>query len=328
MKKNIIRPHINGGKLKSRKIIGQYRNGNYYVYIMDDGTKIRFTEDDEFKPSFPENIDLCITKSCSIGCQFCYANCVPKGQHWDYENGKIKQILNSLRPYTELAINGNDFYNIPYLDRFLSDMKRKNVFVNATFHFKQYLSNFERIKLCQTSNLLHGIGISINEVYSDQELLTLNKIKNGVIHVVAGIFNEKIYNSLKNKFHKILILGYKHTGRGILYDNLYPETVKKNIEWLEQNILSVMRGFTVCSFDNLALEQLRIKEKVSPEKWQRLYMGDDGGFTMYIDAVEEKCAKNSIEIAEPYHQFLYKYFDNDNELTIENLFNKVKTRKC
>lgn len=327
MVKSIIRPHINGGKLKSRKIIGQYRNGNYDVYIMDDGTKIRFTEEDEFKPLFPENIDLCITKSCSMGCQFCYANCIPNGKHWDYEKGNIRQILNSLHPYTELAINGNDFYDIPSINSFLYDMQRKKVLVNATFHFKQFVSNIDRIKLCQNSKLLHGIGISINEVYSDQELLMLNKIKNGVIHIVAGLFNEKIYNSLKNKFHKILILGYKHTGRGILYDNLYPETVKKNIEWLEQNIQSVMQGFTVCSFDNLALEQLHMQEKVSPEKWQRQYMGDDGSFTMYIDAVDEKCAKNSIEIADSHHQIIYKYFNDDNELTIENLFNKVKTRK-
>jgi intein/homing endonuclease len=38
---------------------------------MDDGTKIRRTDDDEFIPSFAENVDVKITSNCRIGCNFC-----------------------------------------------------------------------------------------------------------------------------------------------------------------------------------------------------------------------------------------------------------------
>ena len=33
------------------KILGRYRNGNYDVTLLSDGTKIRETEDDEFIPA-------------------------------------------------------------------------------------------------------------------------------------------------------------------------------------------------------------------------------------------------------------------------------------
>lgn len=47
------------------------------------------------------------------------------------------------------------------------------------------------------------------------------------------------------------------------------------------------------SFDNLAIKQLDPKRFMSEDKWKSFYMGDDGAFTMYIDAVERKFAKSS-----------------------------------
>ena len=46
------------------KILYQYKNGNYFVTIYPDGTKIRKTMDDDFIPIFPESIDLKITNYC------------------------------------------------------------------------------------------------------------------------------------------------------------------------------------------------------------------------------------------------------------------------
>ena len=53
-------------------ILGVYKNGNYNVTILSDGTKIRRTEEDEFIPEFPENADVKITDKCSQGCPFCF----------------------------------------------------------------------------------------------------------------------------------------------------------------------------------------------------------------------------------------------------------------
>lgn len=313
--------------MKSRKIIGQYQNGNYTVYLFNDGTKIRYTEDDEFKPVFPESIDVTCTTSCSMGCQQCYLNCLPNGKHWDYSS--IQPLFDTLHPYTELAINGNDFDDIPGLDAFLIHMKQKHILVNATFHFEQYISLVNRLRDYQENNMLHGIGVSVNKLYEIGKLKSLIWCKDVVIHTINGFFNEDIYYALKDSYDssskkiKLLILGYKDKGRGKLFKHLYPDDVAKNMKWLNDNIQMIMNDeqFEVVSFDNLALEQLDIQHKVSAEIWETHYMGDDGKFTMYFDAVNMTYAMNSMS----ENTLAY---DPQTNMSISDIFEKVKKYKA
>ena len=305
--------------IKSRKIIGQYQNGNYMVYIMDDGTKIRYTDDDFFNPDFPESIDFEITKRCSLGCPNCYADCLPSGKLWD--KSLNDSILESLHPYTEIAINGNDWRDIPDLMAFLTQMKKQHVFVNATFHFEQYRKLWPELKELQEDNLLNGIGVSIPSHVNAADLICLNYCKNVVLHVIAGIFNKQLYEQLADKDYRLLILGYKQIGRGKLYQRLYNDEILDNMQWLHDNLSEVMTGFKVCSFDNLALEQLEVKDKIDPKVWEQNYMGDDGQFTMFIDAVNCKYAKNSVQ--DKQHRYSYNIKELENA-TIIDLFNKIR----
>ena len=69
-------------------MIAQYRNGNYNVELYADGTKIRFNDEDKLIPAFPENMDVCITKKCNGGCEYCYEGCSIDDEHGfigDYE---------------------------------------------------------------------------------------------------------------------------------------------------------------------------------------------------------------------------------------------------
>ena len=63
----------------------QYWNGNGFIEInKKDGTSIRTILDDKpYKAEFPENMDVEISKKCTNGCAFCYANCTPNGEHSD-----------------------------------------------------------------------------------------------------------------------------------------------------------------------------------------------------------------------------------------------------
>ena len=36
-------------KFNVRKLLASYQNGNYMVYMFEDGTKVRETEEDEFE---------------------------------------------------------------------------------------------------------------------------------------------------------------------------------------------------------------------------------------------------------------------------------------
>ena len=67
--------------------IVNYKNGNYLV-LLDTvlGTKIRYNDEDELVPEFPESMDICISKKCKVGCQFCHEKCTPDGKHADLMN--------------------------------------------------------------------------------------------------------------------------------------------------------------------------------------------------------------------------------------------------
>ena len=52
--------------------------------------------------------------------------------------------------------------------------------------------------------------------------------------------------------------------------------------------------FKVVSFDNLAIKQLHVQERLPEEQWEEFYMGDDGNYTFYIDMVDGTFGKNSL----------------------------------
>lgn len=270
-------------------VLGKYKNGNYIVTLLNDGTKIRFSKDDEFHPSFAENCDVKITDKCDGGCEFCYEGCTVNGKHGDIMNAKF---IDTLHPYTELALNGNDLSH-PDLIPFLQKLRSKDVIANMTVNQKHLMRHYELIKKLLDEKLIFGIGVSL--VDANSEFVQIAKsIPNLVIHVINGIFDETSANVLKNNNLKLLILGYKHLRRGVDFYTKNNKDVTKKQKWLYDNIKTLCMEFNVVSFDNLAIEQLDIKRLMSDEDWEEFYMGDDGTVTFYIDLVENKFAKNSL----------------------------------
>lgn len=89
------------------ELLGAYRNGNYRTLIMDDGTKIRRTNDDDFIPDFAENIDIKITNKCNMNCPMCHEGSTENGRHGDIMNEKF---IDTLHPYQEVACLSGDTY--------------------------------------------------------------------------------------------------------------------------------------------------------------------------------------------------------------------------
>lgn len=266
-----------------------YKNGNYTVTIFNDGTKIRQTMDDEFIPSFAENCDIKITDKCSQNCPFCYEGCTKTGKH-----GKLFEyrFIESLHPYTELALNGNDLDH-PDLIKFLEFLKKKKVFANITVNQTQFINNFDLIKKLSNDKLIYGVGVSLQK--ANNELITkMSEIPNTVLHTINGILTENDINELANHDLKTLILGYKELQRGINYKSNHIDNINTNKQYLYDNLQDILTKFKVVSFDNLAIEQLNVKRVVSKEDWEEFYMGDDGNFTFYIDMVKGEFSKNSI----------------------------------
>ena len=271
------------------KIIGKYKNGNYTVTLFDDGTKIRENDLDTLIPAFSENCDVKITDKCSQGCEFCYEGCSIYGCH---SNILEQPWINSLHPFTELAINGNDLDH-PDLENFLWFLKGKQVIANMTVNQNQLINNYPKIKDWIDKKLIWGLGVSYKK---DVNILLkyIKDIPNAVLHVINGIITEEDINNLANKDIKLLILGYKTRGRGVTYASVNKDLIQKNITWLHENLKDLIPKFKVLSFDNLAIEQLDIKRLMTKEEWESFYMGDDGQYTFYIDAVDGTFSRDSV----------------------------------
>ena len=296
------------------KLIAAYKNGNYNVELYDDGTKIRFGDVDEFIPAFPENMDVCITKRCDGGCPYCYEGCTIGGKHGDigeYDRSGVFRLptwMQSLKPGTELALNGNDLSH-PFLEHCLFALSKLGIITNMTINQRHLADNLAKLRMWQQKGWIHGLGISLSNSNDEFLYTALTSLKNVVVHVIAGIFTLEDMMNLQSISPKLLILGYKDIGRGSDYKVARGESIDNNIAMLKANLPIMKQYFKVLSFDNLAIEQLDVKNSLffgNEEKWSTFYMGDDGRFTMYIDTVNGKYSKNSCMPAGERYKMGYK----------------------
>lgn len=289
-------------------ILGEYKNGNYNVRMCDDGTKVRFNNLDYFKPAFAENCDVKITDKCDGGCPFCYEGCTPHGKHGDILNPKF---LDTLHPYTELAINGNDLSH-PDLVSFMYKMKEEKIILNMTVNQIHFERNFNIIKEWIDDKLIYGLGVSLREP-TVEFIYKIKQIPNAVIHIINGIFSSSDYELLRDNGLKVLVLGYKHLRRGTDYYNSCHDDVQEKMSWLYGKLPEMLNHFKVVSFDNLGIAQLQVKRLLTEEEWKSFYMGDDGNYTFYIDMVDGTFGKNSLATER------YPIMDN-----IDDMFRKIK----
>lgn len=270
----------------------KYHNGNYDVYIdLETGSKIRKNNLDNLTPEFPESFDYKITNRCKHGCKMCHEASTPNGIHGDIMNDKF---VETLHPYTELAIGGGNPLEHPDLEAFLYKCKELKLIPSMTVHQSDFMENLEFLRMLRDEKLIYGLGVSINYV-TDELIEALHEFPNAVCHIIAGITTESIINKLANNDLKVLILGYKIFRRG---EELY-EKDSTNIDFLIQYMYDILpeminnKWFNTVSFDNLAIEQLKPSRLLSKEQYDEFYMGDDGNFTLFIDSVNKNFGVSS-----------------------------------
>ena len=272
-----------------KNIIAKYNNGNYKVVLMNDGTKIRYNNLDNLTPSFAESIDCTITTKCDGGCPYCYLGCNENGEHADLN----QPFFDTLHKGQELALNGNDLSH-PDLLLFLDRMKSKGVICNITLNQKHFMKYAITLKVLENMGLVHGIGVSLTDSTDLNLYVNLEMFDNVVVHTIDGLLTKDDIKNMSDKNIKLLILGYKILGRGTDYYHTHKRDIQNNIAYIRDNIKKINQHFNVISFDNLALEHLDIKSHIPNKKWEKLYMGDEGEYTFFIDVVNKKFAISSL----------------------------------
>lgn len=296
------------------KKIADYMNGNVHITLYDNGTRIMDSGDSNtFDFAFPTNVDMTITKKCDGHCGWCYLNCTESGKHADLTNW---EFFNTLHKGMEMAINLNDMTH-PQLNDFLYRMKDMGIVVNGTINQRHFEKHFDKIKNLVDNGLLHGIGVSLSN--PTKEFISLVKqIPNTIIHIINGLFTTADYIALSNNGLKLLILGYKDIERGTEFLKRFESSVKDNMDFLYSILPQMIKEFAIISFDNLAIEQLMVRDLLSDDEWALCYQGNDGTSTFAIDLVDGVFGMNSM--ADKEHQ--YPIMDS-----IDDMFDKIKNNK-
>lgn len=273
-----------------------YINGNYQVWLnLDDGTMVRYTPDDELKPQFPDSMDIKITNCCEgingKVCAWCHEKSTPKGQHGDIMS---ESFINKLHPYTQLALGGGNVLLHPDFEDFLFKCQDLRLVPSITVHQEHLMIHKNYVKALCKHKLIYGLGVSLTKP-DGYFINCLKDFPTAVIHVIAGVNTVEQLRQMAGWNFKILILGYKNFGRGIDYGSKNQDAIAANIKELNEILPQMIKEkwFDNISFDNLALEQLDVKSLLSPEQWERFYMGKDGTSTMYVDMVNKEFAESS-----------------------------------
>ena len=296
---------------------------NYKLYIdRNTGTKRReFFDGAPRRAEYPDSIDLKITNHCDLAhiCQYCHESSTREGEHADPKY--LSRLISVLKGGTEIAIGGGDPLSYPILGDILGDIFYNmsplypSITVNQ-LHLKRY---FNKLDEFTDTGLIYGLGVSYRQDKFDGKTFDLIKdYPHTVWHFILGVHTvEDVKKVLDwDPSAKILLLGYKNIGRGASF---FDREVEENIQQWGWQIREFLDEAGVVSFDTLALQQLNLKRFFSSQLWQQLFMGEEGQFSMYIDAVNQTAAKSSFS----EEQVPFK----ENELSTNNLkqvFKQIK----
>ncbi len=268
-----------------------YRNGNCDIEIFSDGTKYR-TFEGAPAAEYPESIDLKVTDYCDAGCAFCHEKSTIRGEHGDLV--WAAQMLKEIPINMEVAIGGGDPLSHPDIIPFLKELKQQNKIPNLTvnhFHVEKYK---DLIPYLRSEGLLYGLGLSYNKFLQKKRPIQSLIDNNTVIHFILGVHStDDMLDLLRTGNYKALLLGYKKFGRG---EKFFSGKILSGIADTEARIREVSEACEVLSFDNLAIEQLRMQEKMKKSVWDERFMGQDGSHTMYVDAIKKEYALSSTTI--------------------------------
>lgn len=312
-----------------------YQNGNITVTIHEDGKKIREWPDNEIPVvERPEQADIKITNYCDLGdvfdpktgklkrrsktCPFCHEASNTIGKHADLK--KLWQFISQMGAGKEYACGGGAPLTHPDFEWFAQKCKDEGIILNVTNNILHMKRDADKIARYQKEQLIHGLGISYRGKKSLKLLPENIDYKNVCFHCILGIDNKEDIKAIqdwcaeRNIKPKILLLGYKIFRNG---EKFFSKDLRNKLDiWKEFWIMWALKNFEgVLAFDNLALEQLELENKIDKHTWQKHYQGIDGTFSFYIDAANETIAGTSTR---------HETFKIDN-LTLQQAFNKIKS---
>ena len=268
-----------------------YKNGNADITLYPDGTRI-IEFDGDLNLDMPLNLDIKVSSQCSLGlnpktgkafCSFCHESNTTDGKECDYNALQAKLI--GLPKGIELAIGCNKLTN--GLKRFIVWCDTQGFIVNLTVNQGHVKRDFFGLYELIENGLIKGLGVSYRGGLNFDVPKEILDYENTVFHVIAGIdtFDEVV--ALRDKgVRKLLVLGEKNFG---FNEGNVDLSSRKHREWFWW-VHKTFSIFDVVSFDNLALEQLKLKRFFTQENWDVFNQMEH---SFYLNAVDQTMSPSS-----------------------------------
>lgn len=293
----------NGEVTDFEESVTAFRNGDVWtLFRPSDGTKIHLTFQEaavknglesSYQAELPQLIDLKINDNCSIGCKFCYQNSTPEGAY--ASPSRISQWLRTFsgEPILEFAIGGGEPTEHPHFLEILQECSQVVESVAFTTKSTAWMDSPDFVS--EVVKHSRGLGYSVS---SAKEMKAVREKMKGNFphgfsvtwHVVPDTMAYKVFQDILNGVRwgeTVLLLGYKSVGRAEEKKKLVAgEYLKRFIAESSRSVkISVDTSFVQHHQD--VLDELKVSSK--------LYYAQEGRFSMYYDAVEEKHGPSSYE---------------------------------
>lgn len=262
-----------------------YINGNASITVLNDGSRV-IQHSAPLVLEYPLNVDIRVQNGCSFAntlCKdFCHEMPSVKGNECDY-NELLTKLSTELNKNVELAIGCNELTD--GLFNFCKEASQEGFIVNLTINQGHLQRDAFKLLQLMDNQWIKGLGISYRKPLKWNVPVEFIEYKNSVFHVICGIDSIEDVISLRGKgVRKILILGEKDFGFNTSKVNLESDLHK---DWIRKlhNL-----SFDVISFDNLALQQLPIKNQLSDKDWNSFYQSEH---SFYINAVDKYLSPSS-----------------------------------
>lgn len=282
-------------------------SGDHWVlFNRENGTKIRisFNQPEDFVPTkafSPELVDVKITDYCPFGCEYCYQDSTPHGEHASLEAIKnIASAFATMRVF-EVALGGGEPTMHPDFVEILKTFRQHKIVPNFTTKSVHWLKD-DKLR----EDILKYAGsfaYSVENAKEAEEIIDLCEkyevnargswwaSSRLVLHYVMGVGTaqdfQDVLKTAKENWIEVTLLGYKTNGRGSLFDP------KNNGNWVDY-VMDLHKNNecpTLGIDTKLAQDSLPALKKAGiPDS---LYHVEEGKFSMYLDAVNSMIGPSS-----------------------------------
>lgn len=240
----------------------------------------------------------------------CYRGSSPDGKHANIVF--LNRVVHSLNMKTEFSVGGGNILEYPDLRDFFKTVKdtKHNHILNVTINandvgtvIDDYKDSFEKY--------VDGIGVSVDtvaDIYKWADLVKAFPDKYITVHMIPEMLGfEKTMEIIKelNGYKKvfnvnILFLGFKQTGRA---------SEMNYTVFTDEQLTEIFDAHYSIGVDTTFIN--RYETYLDKEFEETTFTKNEGEFSMYIDAVNEKGYVSSYNLEQPIDMSTYEWGNVD-----------------